>query len=41
MLSVTINKNNNKKSYLVCEGTTILEMARKYNIQIEGSCEDR
>ena len=39
MLSVTINKNNNKKSYLVCEGTTILEMARKYNIQIEGSCE--
>ena len=39
MLSVIFKYNNYKKSYLVNEGFTILEVARKYNIQIEGSCE--
>ena len=39
MLSVIFKYNNCKKSYLVNEGYTILEVARKYNIQIEGSCE--
>ena len=39
MLSVVFKKNNCKKSYLVNEGSTILEIARKHNIKIEGSCE--
>ncbi len=39
MLSVIFKYNNSKKSYLVNEGYTILEVARKYNIQIEGACE--
>ena len=39
MLSVIFKYNNLKKSYLVNEGYTILEVARKYNIEIEGSCE--
>ena len=39
MLSVTFRLKNFKKSYLVSEGSTILEVARKHNINIEGSCE--
>ena len=39
MLSVVFKYNNFKKKYFINEGYTILEVARKYNIQIEGSCE--
>jgi len=39
MLSVIFKYNNFKKKYFINEGYTILEVARKYNIQIEGSCE--
>ena len=39
MLSIIFRHKNLKKSYLVNEGFTILEVARKYNIEIEGSCE--
>ena len=39
MISVIFRHNNSKSSYSVNEGFTILEVARKYNIQIEGSCE--
>ena len=39
MLSVTINKDNYKKSYLVNEGNTILEIAREHNLELEGACD--
>ena len=39
MLSIIFKHKNFKKSYLVHEGYTILEVAKKYNIEIEGSCE--
>ena len=39
MLSIIFRNKNFKKSYKVNEGYTILEVARKYNIEIEGSCE--
>ena len=39
MISVIFKHNNSKRSYVVNEGFTILEVARKYNIQIEGACE--
>ena len=39
MISVIFKNNDFKRSYVVNEGFTILEVARKYNIQIEGSCE--
>ena len=39
MLSVIFKYNNFKKSFIVNEGTTVLEVARKFNIKIEGSCE--
>ena len=39
MLSVIFKHNKFKKSYIVNEGFTVLEVARKFNIKIEGSCE--
>ena len=39
MLSVIFKHNNFKKSFIVNEGFTVLEVARKFNIKIEGSCE--
>ena len=39
MISVIFKNNDSKRSYLANEGYTILEVARKYNIQIEGACE--
>ena len=39
MLSIIFRHKNFKKSYLANEGNTILEVARKYNVEIEGSCE--
>ena len=37
MISVIFKNNDYKRSYLANEGNTILEVARKYNIQIEGA----
>tara|TARA_Y100000287_G_C13924732_1_gene211837 strand:- start:58 stop:360 length:303 start_codon:yes stop_codon:yes gene_type:complete len=39
MLSIIFKHNNFKKSYIVNEGSTVLEVARKFNIEIEGACE--
>ena len=39
MLSVIFRFNNVKKSYLVNEGNTILDVAKEHNNKIEGSCE--
>ena len=39
MLSVIFKYNNFRRSYLANEGNTILDVARKYNIEIEGSCD--
>ena len=39
MLTVVFKYNNSLKKFLVEEGSTILDIARKKNIDIEGSCE--
>ena len=39
MISVIFKNNDDKRSCVVNEGFTILEVARKHNIQIEGACE--
>ena len=39
MLTVIFKYNNSLKKFLIDEGFTILDIARKKNIDIEGSCE--
>tara|TARA_X000001036_G_C19931437_1_gene501931 strand:+ start:126 stop:434 length:309 start_codon:yes stop_codon:yes gene_type:complete len=39
MLTIVFYQDNNRKVYSVPEGLTILEVARKKNIDIEGSCQ--
>ena len=39
MLTIVFYQDNNRKVYSVPEGITILEVARKKNIDIEGSCQ--
>ena len=39
MLTVVFKYNNSLKKFLVEEGSIILDIARKKNIDIEGSCE--
>ena len=39
MLSIIINYKNCEKKYVVDENLTILEIARKTKVDIEGSCE--